>query len=253
MLASDTACLASHGPTDTGWGQIFSGILTAFAIYAAVKNAETAYKVAKKESQMATRYYNLSKDLLEYYKDNYAKGEDEEVAEALALEKEEPMYDIARGRARAVAWMTSKGIVKKTTKCLSKYCTGLRQEILFDASAAIGESISVADGLGYRNERAYVAARDDVRWDKQMNVIKRGRNMFAAAVSYAKSASGIYGDIGEQAWNGLNSAAFFVGYSFKRNDIMYPNVMLASYDKRNIAPTPQEVAQEGETILRDIF
>ena len=70
MLASDTACLASHGPTDTGWGQVFSGILTAFAIYAAVKNAETAYKVAKKESQMATRYYNLSKDLLEYYKDN---------------------------------------------------------------------------------------------------------------------------------------------------------------------------------------
>lgn len=225
MWASDNGALKQHGVTDKG-RSLFAKLLSAAAIAAAAYNAKQAYDIAKKEKGMAQKYLDISKVWLDYYKE-FAVVEDEELAEAMALTDVEPEYEVARGRARAVAWAAFKGQLDKATRCLSRYCTGLRQQMLMELTAAQAEAVALADGLGYRNERAYVENRSDVRFDRQLNVAKRGRNILPDTTSFAKASAGIYGDLWNQAWRGLNSAGAYLGWYGTRNDTAYPNTMLA--------------------------
>src|SRR5699024_4066806 len=103
----------------------------------------------------------------------------------------------------------------------------LRADILTDLSIAQAAAVAMADGLGYRNERAYIESRNEVRFEKMMNTAKRGRDMLADNVSLAKSAAGIYGDLWNQAWSGIQGAGSYLGYYFNRNDTQYPTTYTA--------------------------
>lgn len=220
MLPGDKGAIRQHGVTDAGrsW---FAKLLTGAAIAAAAYNAKQAYDIAKKEKAMAQKYLDISKTWLDYYK-AFAKVEDEELAEAMAMTDVEPEYDVARGRARAVAWNAYKGQLDKATRCLSRYCTGLRQQILLELTAAQADAVALADGMGYRNERAYVENRSDVRFERQLNVAKRGRNLLPDTTSFAKASAGIYGDLWNQSWQGLNAAGAYLGWVGARNPSFYP-------------------------------
>ena len=88
--------------------------------------------------------------------------------------------------------------------------------------AANASAVALADGLGYRNERAYIEARDDERFQRQFATAKRGRNMIADNVSLAKATAGIYGDLWDQTWKGLEGAGTYLGYMQNRNPTAYP-------------------------------
>lgn len=225
MLASDTGCLADHGRTSqqNDW---IANLLKGIAIAAAGYNAYKAFDIAKAEWKMAKRYWDLSKKWLDYYKNYFAPVEDQELAEAMNQPKEKDIYVTARGRARAVAWMSFKNKLDSALRCSSRYCTGLREDMLMELSAAQANAVALADGLGYRNERAYLEARDDVRFKRMLETAKRGRDMVADNVSLAKTTAGIYGDLYDQAWNGLKGAGAYIGYIDNRNATAYPNTFL---------------------------
>lgn len=231
MRADDYVCFDANkhgsGPTDTGHSLV-ADILSAAAAAAALANAVKAWQIAEKEWDLADRYYKISLDWLKYYKNTFAPLEDKELEEAMALEDTEPEYEVARGRARAVAWLAFKGKLGETTRCLSRYCTGLRQDIVLELSAGVADAVAMADGLGYRNERAYVESYNDRNYKKRLNTVHRGRNFPAQSVSLAKNTTGIYGDLWDQAWGGLNSAGAYLGYMSQRNITMYPQTMLSN-------------------------
>ena len=108
MLAGDSGAIRQHGITDGGrsW---FANLLTAGAIGVATYDTIQAVKLAQKEKDLADKYYNISKDWLDYYNSTFKEPEDEELKEAKDIEYVEPEYDVARGRARAVAWAAFKG------------------------------------------------------------------------------------------------------------------------------------------------
>ena len=119
-----------------------------------------------------------------------------------------------------------RGLLRKSVKCTSKYCTGLRRDMLADVASAQADALAMAEGLGYRNERAYLEARDDVRFSKRLNTAKRGRDIAADNVSLAKTSAGIYGSLYDQAWNGLAGAGQYLGYYAERNQPSYPTTYL---------------------------
>lgn len=216
-------CNAKDGLND--WSRnIFGGVLTAASIIAAAHNADVAFRIAQKEWNIAKKYWHISNNWINYYKDVYAPLENVELREATKLKSEKPLYDVARGRARAAAWMAFKNADKKSVKCTSKYCTGRRQEIFTTLAAAQADALAMCDALGYRNERAYIEARDDVRFQRQYETVKRGRNIVADAPSFGEASAGIYGKIVDQAWEGLKGAGTFLGYTLNRDTPEYPNI-----------------------------
>lgn len=225
VLANDTVCNPNHGVTDAGRGT-FANLLTAAAILSAGYNATRAVQIATDEWNMAKRYWRISRNWLDYYKDYYAPVEDQELAEAMNLPMTEPDYEAARGRSRVIAWLEFRGVIDKTVRCTSRYCTGLREDMLVELAAAQANAVALADGLGYRNERAYVETRNDVRFEKMLNTAKRGRDMIADNVSLAKAAAGIYGSAWDQAWEGLTGAGYFLGYQANRNPTAYPTTYM---------------------------
>jgi hypothetical protein len=226
VYADDIGCNKNHGVNDEG-RSFFGDLLSLAAIAAAAYNSVKAVQIAEDEWEMAKKYWQISKNWLDYYKDNYAPVEDQELEEAMNIPVEEPDYEVARGRARVSAWLEFRGITDKAIRCTSRYCTGLRADILTDLSIAQAAAVAIADGLGYRNERAYIESRNEVRFEKMMNTAKRGRDMLADNVSLAKSAAGIYGDLWNQAWSGIQGAGSYLGYYFNRNDTQYPTTYTA--------------------------
>lgn len=218
---SDQKCVRQDGVNDTGRG-LFGKILAGVAVTAAAYNSARAVQIATKEWEMAKKYWRIARNWLDYYKDYYAPVEDQELSEARSLTKETPEYDAARGRARAVAWLQFRGVVRQAMRCTSRYCTGLRQDMLTELASSQADAVAMADGLGYRNERAYVEARDDVRFKKMLETAKRGRDMVADNVSLVSSAAGIYGDLFNQSMAGLSGAGQYLGYWSSRNDTAYP-------------------------------
>lgn len=224
--ASNLECNPRRGTNDSEKSS-FADILSAAAIAAAGYNAYKALDIAIMEWEMAKKYWQIAENWLGYYKAAYAPVENQEIAEALALPVATPVYDIARGRARASAWIEYKGQLRKAMRCTSRYCTGLRADMLARISQAQAQAVSMADGLGYRNERAYVEARNDVRWEQRLNTAKRGRDIAAEVSSLGAASAGIYGSLWEQAWQGLESAGQYLGYVNNRNEPHYPTTYIA--------------------------
>lgn len=217
----DTPCNKAKGTNDEQ-RSYFGYLLTAAAIASAAYNAAKAVELATREYDIALKYWNLANKWLNYYKDYFAPVEDQELAEARNIPIEQPLYEVARGRARVAAMMQFRDMTQKTMRCMSVYCTGLRQDMLMEISTAQADAVALADGLGYRNERAYVENRNDVRFEKMFNTAKRGRDMIADNVSLAKNAANIYGDLYNQAWDGLTGAGQYLGYWSNRNQTHYP-------------------------------
>lgn len=226
MVEQNRECNPNPGITDTD-RSLFGQILSAAALASAGYNAYKAYDIAVKEWEMAKKYWRIAENWLDYYKAAYAPVEDQEINEALALPIAEPLYDIARGRARASAWIEFKGKLRQALRCTSRYCTGLRADMLARISQAQAEAVSMADGLGYRNERAYVEARNDVRWEQRLNTAKRGRDIVADVSALGMASAGIYGSLLDQTWQGLKSAGVYLGYTGNRNPTHYPTTYLA--------------------------
>ncbi len=232
MLASELECnsIAMPGPTDEGRG-IVSSLLSAAAIAAAAASTAQAVKIALEEYEIAKKYWQIAEDWLDVYRDMYAPVEDIEVKEAQELEPNDAFYTTARGRARVIAWLNFRGLVDKTVRCTSRYCVGLREDMLTDLSIAQADAVALADGLGYRNERAYIESRDDRRFEKKFNTAKRGRDMVASNVSLARSSADIYGSLYDQAWQGLVGAGQYLGYA--RNRVSIPRALPVSGDQRS--------------------
>lgn len=244
MSKGNEPCVKQDGVTDSGRA-LFGRILAGVAIAGAAYNASRAVKIATDEWFMAKKYWRIARNWLDYYKDYYAPVEDQELYEALNLKKEQPEYDAARGRARAVAWLQFRDVIRQAMRCTSRYCTGLRQDMLADLSASQADAVAMADGLGYRNERAYIEARDDVRFKKMLETAKRGRDMVADNVSLASSAAGIYGDLFNQAMAGLSGAGQYLGYWSSRNDTAYPTSYLVQQTNKRVDPESGKSANKG--------
>lgn len=240
MVKQADACNENRGISNED-RSLFANILSAAAIASAGYNAYKAYDIAQQEWEMAEKYWRIAENWLQYYKDAYAPVEDQELAEAMELETPEPSYASTRGQARTSAYLQFRGQLRKVLRCTSRYCTGLRGDMILRIAQAQAQAVSLADGLGYRNERAYIEARDDVRWDRRLNTAKRGRDIVAEVPAMGLASAGIYGSLLDQAWQGIESAGMYLGYAGNRNKPSYPTTMLGGNMERFNEPGAKNV------------
>ncbi len=204
---------------------------------AAAYNTGQAINFANKQYDLAKDYLKISQWWNDYKKTYFDPVEDQELDETMKLEEETPYYDIARGRAQTAGHIRFKNAVNKAVQCTSEYCTGLRGILLRDTLAQEATTVAALANFGYRQERAYIEARSDVRWKRMIATASRGRGMQANAVSQAGLAYGIYGSLGEAAGKGAAGAASLGGYFWNRNNTIYPTLLRST---GNGAPAPAQ-------------
>lgn len=223
---------------------IFGALLSAASVAAAAYNSYRAVQIAMQEYELATKYWYLADAWLNIYKEMYAPAEDVFVNEASNLEEEEPEYEAARGRARVSALIHLKGHVRPQLLATSRYCSGKREDLITNFAGGVAAAIAVADGLGYRNERAKIEARNEVRFKKMLAAAKLGRNIIANNVSLAGSVAGIYGDLADQAWAGITGAGYALGYLTNRHETGMPRTAMEAYNPVTYGrPVSEEVYQ----------
>lgn len=220
-MAGATTNVCNHGQSNAN-KSIVGSIMEAMAIAVAGINTAAAIYIADKQYDIAKDYLDIAKWWRNYYNSTYKPWENKELEEAWALEEEKPMYDITVGRTRTFGRIQSKGMAEAAIRCTSEYCTGLRGALLKDALNAEATSLAALSNLGYRNERAYIEARNDVRWERRANVLNRGRDMIANNIQFSQLSFGIFGDLLTQAGKGAAGAIGYLGYSWNRNETQYP-------------------------------
>lgn len=236
----------NRGITDTGKSTA-AYILEAAAIAVAGINTAAAIRMANLQYEIAKQYLDIAQWWRNYYNTTYRPVEDTELQEAWALQKTDPLYDVAVGRARSYIRIALRGRGDKAIRCTSEYCTGLRGAFLKDAANEEATALAAASNLGYRNERAYVVARDNVRWERRAQVLQRGRNMVANNVQYSNLAAGIFGDLGRQAGMAAGGAVRYLAYETNRNDTLYPDTFIGQAQLPPVpvaTPTPMMTASQ---------
>lgn len=206
------------GHNDITYQLVGNGLAVANYAQATI-SAMLALEIVNKQMSLAKEYWQLSKNWLDYY-NNYYKGLEDQIAdEAKALEPDEPYYEASRGRHRTLGWLRYKGSPYNQIRVTSKYAFGLREKLIQDNELELAGLVSLTDGLGYRNERAYLDSRDGVRFTSRLNTAKLGRGMVGEAVSLARATTGIYGMIGSSYMNGISEGLTGGGYWSKWTEL----------------------------------
>lgn len=224
MVMSTGYAGCNHGVTNMDKG-ILAAIWDMVPAVVAAYNTGQAIEFAMKQHEIAKDYLRISQWWQDYYNAWFRPVEDQELGEAMSLSEAPTYYDTMRGRAQTAGRIKFKNAVNKSVQCTSEYCTGLRQQMLYDTLEQQAKVMTTLTGLGYRNERAHYEKRSDVRWERMLNTAKRGRDLPAQAVNSAALAYGIYGGLGQQAAKGAEGAASAAGYFWNRNDTFYPTLL----------------------------
>lgn len=238
----------NHGLTDYDKSTLSSLWDIVPAVIAAFNTVE-AIHFATKQYEIAKDYLKISQWWRDYYNNFFRPLEDQELSEAMGLTETTPYYDTMRGRAQTAGRLKFKNAVNAAVQCTSEYCTGLRQQLLYDVLGQESRVLNSLAGLGYRNERAYYEARSDVRWKRMINTAARGRDLQSQAINSAQLAYGIYGNLGAQITKGAEGAASAFGYFHYRSDPRYPTLMniQAPQQSAQQQSSQQSPAQSGMT------
>lgn len=222
-LPYNPQCTLYLGESDSGksWAEY---ILYGAAIAVAGLNTAMAIRIADLQIDLAKLYLKIAKGWRNHYNSTYKPIENEERNEAGSFQKYTPNFDVAIGRSRTYARVQMGDNLERQMRCTSAYCTGARKGIMRDVAITEANALSSAMGMGYRNERAYAEARNDLIWNRKVDVVNRGRGLAANNVKFANLAFGIYGDLGNQARAGVTGALRYIGYENNRNDTVYPSV-----------------------------
>lgn len=223
-MVAISAAKCNSGQSDTNKGTA-ALLMEAAAIAVATANTAAAIYLADKQYDIAQDYLDIAKWWRNYYNSTYRPWEDRELEEAWALKEIDPIYDTIVGRTRTYGRLQFKGLAEKSIQCTSEYCTGLREALLKDVINSEATAMAALSNLGYRNERAYVEARNDVNWNRKLEVLNRGRDMVANNIQFSNLAFGIFGDLGKQAGLGAAGAVRYLGYSWNKNETQYPTLM----------------------------
>lgn len=239
-----------HGQTDSGKNAVGT-IMELAALAVAGINTAAAITMANQQYEIAKDYLDIAEWWRDWYNTVYKPWEDKELEEIWNLEEETPEYDITIGRTRTYARMEFKGMDYQGIRCTSEYCTGLRGALLKDAFVAEATATAALSNLGWQNEKAWVEARNDLRWKKILSVANRGRDMIADNVQFTQLAFGIFGDLGKQAGASIGGAIGYLGYSRNRNETKYPGLASQTVIQRRAAqPQQPQQPQRPAPVIR---
>jgi hypothetical protein len=220
--------------TDSGWIKS-SSIAQLAATAVAVINTIAALEISRRQYEIAKGYYDMARELRDFWNNTFMPCEQATVAEACSAPLYTPQYDETAGRYVASVRQQFRNALNDITNCAPRFCTGLTQAMLKDAAIAEAQAIGDAENYAYRYEEARKEAKDDLRWNRRIQALGLGRNLLGESATYAQSAAGLFGTLGQQAAMGASGAMYALGYGNNRNQTTYPTRQAQSWSANPVS------------------
>ena len=191
------------------------------AVATTVWATSESYKAAKKEYEIGKRYYQLAKDQWEHFYKHYRPLEEQELAEIWNEQPYKPDYDNAiRGHTNLIDKLFNNAD-KHRQALMAKYClcNDVSQFTKTDNIKSIVKGDS--DNFARRYAEKLAQEKNDLRWNKRIATMARGRNILNQAASFASKAASLYGEYAKAMGGLANQAMEFSGYVQNRHRTVY--------------------------------
>lgn len=211
------------------WNKLWKAAALAISLYNTVQQG----KIAEEQERLADSYYNMAKQKLDRFMDNYKPLEEALLNETSTTPVRE--IDCADDRKRA------KNAVSPSYKRLDKYVSSQSKarhiciDRSFNGFMAFKQALMLVDTENYNliDDQFYTDYKNDQRWNRRSNVLNLGRNMGSQAMSYGDVARTLSGQLSGQLDKVTGSLMTVAGYFGARNDTYFPNMYLSGYGGMN--------------------
>lgn len=210
---------------ESAWSWIWRTAGLALALY----NTKIQGKIYKEQERLSNNYYNMAKDKLNRFMNNYKPLELALLEEVKTEPEAEMNCKDDRKRAKASvngAFDTLGGYLERQAKKL-RVCIDDSKTHRMDYR----KTLALVDAENYNliDDQLYVDYKNDRRWNRRSNVLSLGRNMSGEALNFGDVARTFYGQLGPQLDKITGSLMGAIGYYGGRNDTYYPNMFLGNY------------------------
>lgn len=191
------------------------------AIAVALWATYETWKAAKEEYKIGKRYYDLAKEQWDFFLENYRPLEDQELSEIWAELPYEPDYPKSiAGHTNTIDKVFSAAETHRRA-LTGKYCV-CPDVSLFTKTDIVKATVrGDSNNFARRYAEKLAQEKNDIRWNRRVNVASRGRNLLTDSASYASKAAGLFGDYAKAMGNVASGAMAFSGYVNNRMQTEY--------------------------------
>lgn len=195
-------------------GQI--AIQIAIDNYIASKQRDLVRSIANDQAALANRQLVMAEKEYCRYTTVFAPVEDATMAQAAADPRYLPQYELHMGRARNDAARAFGKAITGLNRRLSRYCAGANANLLREVHTEWARTEVDAVNHAWRYEELQAWRRDDVQFNRKLQLFNVGRSLQASATGDMRAATAAIGGANEALMSGISGYYGALQASFGR-------------------------------------
>lgn len=195
-------------------GQI--AIQIAIDNYIASKQRDLIRSIANDQAALANRQLVMAEKEYCRYTTIFAPVEDAMMAAVAADPRYVPQYELHMGRARNDAARAFGKAITGLNRRLSRYCAGANANLLREIHTEWARTEVDAVNHAWRYEELQAWRRDDVQFNRKLQMFNIGRSLQASATGDMRAATAAIGGANEALMNGVSGYYGALQASFGR-------------------------------------
>jgi hypothetical protein len=195
-------------------GQI--AIQIAIDNYIASKQRDLIRSIANDQAALANRQLVMAEKEYCRYTTVFAPVEDATMAQVAADPRYVPQYELHMGRARNDAARAFGKAITGLNRKLSRYCAGANANLLREIHSEWARTEVDAVNHAWRYEELQAWRRDDVQFNRRLQLFNVGRSLQASATGDMRAATAAIGGANEALMGGISGYYGALQASFGR-------------------------------------
>lgn len=184
--------------------------------YIASKQRDLIRSIANDQASLANRQLVMAEKEYCRYTTVFAPVEDATMAEVAADPRYVPQYELHMGRARNDAARAFGKAITCLNRRLSRYCAGANANLLREIHSEWARTEVDAVNHAWRYEELQAWRRDDVQFNRRLQLFNIGRSLQASATGDMRAATAVIGGANEALMGGMSGYYGALQASFGR-------------------------------------
>jgi hypothetical protein len=184
--------------------------------YIASKQRDLIRSIANDQASLANRQLVIAEKEYCRYTTVFAPVEDATMAQVAADPRYMPQYELHMGRARNDAARAFGKAITGLNRRLSRYCAGANANLLREVHSEWARTEVDAVNHAWRYEELQAWRRDDVQFNRRLQMFNVGRSLQAGATGDMRAATAAIGGASEALMSGMSGYYGALQASFGR-------------------------------------
>ena len=184
--------------------------------YIASKQRDLVRSIANDQAALANRQLVMAEKEYCRYTTIFAPVEDASMAAVAADPRYVPQYELHMGRARNDAARAFGKAITGLNRKLSRYCAGANANLLREIHSEWARTEVDAVNHAWRYEELQAWRRDDVQFNRKLQMFNVGRSLQASATGDMRAATAAIGGANEALMGGMSGYYGALQASFGR-------------------------------------